>query len=141
MWGSVEDQLIELRVEPVLSSDGGFRVAGLPASAQRATADRVRAALLNSGLAREAPAVVVRMDPPLRTEMTSELDLAIALAVLAWAGAISVRHRWIFARGRLRLDGTVHLPGELGRGSLSDAARYLCQTLLVGSEHMFEQEA
>ncbi len=109
MWGVVEDRLIELCVEP--ATDGrGFALEGLPVGRTRSTGDRVRAALINSGLLREVPPVALRLEPPVGGGATSSLDLAVALAVLASTGAIGAGLRWILATGRLGLDGTVHSP-------------------------------
>jgi hypothetical protein len=85
VWGVVEDRLIEVRVEPA-ESDAGLRVEGIPEDRARTTADRVRAALINSGLVREVPAAVVTLEPNLRAGRTSELDVSIALALLIPSG-------------------------------------------------------
>ena len=137
VWGVVEDRLIELRVEAA-TSGVGIRVDGLPENRKRTTADRVRAALVNSGLVREAPPVAIRLEPPVRTGTTSGLDLAVALAVLAQAGGLGSGLGWILATGRLGLDGTVHAPGLADRPTLADVVGSLCQTPMLGFEHMFE---
>jgi predicted ATPase with chaperone activity len=74
----------------------------------RTTADRVRAALVNSGVIDEVPPSAIRLEPCVGNGITSELDLAIALAVLARLGSIGAEVRWVFAAGRLGLDGAVH---------------------------------
>ena len=68
----------------------------------------MRAALVNSGLLVREPVAVVRIDPPIRAGATSDLDLPIALAALAQLGVIR-RVGWIFAGGRLGLDGRIHI--------------------------------
>jgi predicted ATPase with chaperone activity len=136
VWGAVEDRLIELRVEPV-TQDLGIRIVGLPERRTRTTADRVRAALVNSLLVREAPPVMIRLEPAVQSGTVSELDLAIALAALASVGAIGKGLRWILATGRLGLDGAVYATG-VERLCLPDVVEALCRTPPVESERMFE---
>lgn len=140
VWGVVEDRLIELRVEPA-TSGVGIRIEGLPGDRTRTTADRVRAALVNCGLVPGAPPVAVRLEPPLRAGTTSGLDLAVALAGLAQAGVLGSGLGWILATGRLGLDGRVHAPGLADGLTLADVVGSLCQTPVLGSEHMFESES
>lgn len=74
----------------------------------RGSRDRVRAALVNSHLVDETPAVTIRLRPALRTSPRGELDAAIALAVLGHLGALDERLTWILVTARLGLDGRVH---------------------------------
>lgn len=106
VWGAVGDRLIEVRTE-LIPEGGPFRLEGLPAARLRTTADRVRAALVNTGLLRELPPAAVHLHPSVKGDGTSELDLPIALALLARTGAVA-GVRWILAGGRLGLDGRVH---------------------------------
>jgi predicted ATPase with chaperone activity len=101
--------LIEVRAEPA-PDGGGLRIEGLPQTRVRTTADRVWAALTNSGLLRELPPVAVRLHPCVMAGVTNELDLPIALAVLARAEVIP-GVPWIFATGRLGLDGRIYADG------------------------------
>jgi predicted ATPase with chaperone activity len=140
VWGVVEDRLVEVRISPA-PSDAGFAIEGLPDDRTRTTADRVRAALLSSGLVAEAPSVALRLEPAVGAGPTSDLDLALALAALAHFGLVGVGLRWIMATGRLGLDGTVFAPGIADRPGLGDVVRTLCHTPVVESEHMFEREA
>ena len=136
VWGVAQGRLIEVRVEPEMA----FRVLGLPPDRARTTADRVRAAILNCGLLREAPAVAIRLEPGVDSGATWYLDVPIALAALTWAGVIGTGLRWILATGRLGLDGAVHQPGLSERLTLAGAADRLCHTPLLGFEHMFGNE-
>jgi predicted ATPase with chaperone activity len=136
VWGTVGDRLIELVAEPA----GAFGVVGLPDDRARTTADRVRAAMVNSGLLGEAPSVSVRLDPPVRSGPTWNLDLAVALASLASTGLVGRRVRWILASGRLGLDGAVLAPGLEEQVPLAEVVHRFCHTPLLGSEHVFEQE-
>lgn len=137
VWGVVEDRLIELRVEPATSAVG-IRIEGLPEGRARTTAERVRAALVNSGLVREAPPVSIRLQPGVPAGSTTDLDLALALAVLAGPGMLGTGLRWVLATGRLGLDGTVHAAGLTDRTTLADVVGSLCHTPVIGFEHMFE---
>lgn len=107
VWGVVGDRLVEVLLEgPVPVA--GLRIEGLPELRIRTAADRVRAALVNSGLIEEVPPSAIRLEPCVKAGMTSDLDLAIALAVLARAGSIGAEVRWVFAAGRLGLGGAVY---------------------------------
>ena len=106
VWGVVEDRLIEVLFRGA-DPGVGISIEGLPEGRSRTTADRVRAALVNSGLVPEAPAVAVRLSPRVYQGQTSELDLPVALAALAFDGLVGSGLRWIFATGRLGLDGSV----------------------------------
>jgi predicted ATPase with chaperone activity len=139
LWGLVDDRLIELRVERP-AGEAGMRILGLSDRRARTTADRVRAALINSGLVQEAPPLTIRLEPPVPAGTTSELDLAIALAALARVGQLGEGLRWVLASGRLGLDGTVHSRGLSDRPSLAVVVESLCHTPVVGFEHMFETE-
>jgi len=135
VWGEVEDRLIEVRAWA--GPEGtSLRIEGLPAWRGRTAADRVRAALINSGIVAEAPAVVIRLEPEIRAGPTGDLDVAIAVAALASAGLVGAGLRWILATGRLGPDGRVRGFGE--PVSLLEVAEGLCQTPLVASEQMFE---
>jgi magnesium chelatase family protein len=140
VWGVVQDRLIEVLVEPAFGVPG-IRILGLPENRTRTTAERVRAALFNSGLVEEEPSVAIRLEPALRGRSSSELDLPIALAVLAQVGGTGAMLRWILANGRLGLDGEVLAVGLSDRLSLADVARELCRTPVVESERMFEDES
>jgi len=139
VWGLVDDRLIELRVEP-LAAEAAMRILGLSEKRARTTADRVRAALINSGLVQEAPPLTIRLEPPVPAGTTSDLDIAIALAALARVGQLGTGLRWILATGRLGLDGTLHSRGLSDRTSLAVIVESLCHTPVVGFEHMFETE-
>jgi magnesium chelatase family protein len=135
VWGVVDDRLIELRSEP---GGVGLRVAGLPGERSRTTADRVGAALVNSGLTSERPSLAIRLDPSVGGGSTSALDLAIALAALAAEGVVGIGLGWVLGVGRLGLDGTIFGPdGEVT--TLRAVAGSLCHTPVLASEHMFER--
>jgi predicted ATPase with chaperone activity len=111
VWGVAEDRLIEIRAKPPAVSGLGTRIEGLPEDRCRTTADRVRAALVNSGVVQDAPPMVIRLEPAVRSGRTDELDVALALAVLASIGEVGEGLGWILGTGRLGLDGSVWAPG------------------------------
>ena len=124
VWGAVDDRLVEVSVEP--AGDGaGLVIEGLPPERVRPTRDRIRAALVNAGVVLEAPDMTLRLDPPIEVDRTDDLDLPLALAVLARAGLIRSGLRWIYARGRLGLDGSVS--DAAARTSLPEILEELCQ--------------
>jgi magnesium chelatase family protein len=105
-----------VRVE-VHASQGlpSFTVVGMPDTTCRESRDRVRAALLSSGLTWPMCRVTVNLAPPGLRKVGAGLDLAIAAALLAAseqvpAGALAGR---AFV-GELGLDGSVRsVPGAL----------------------------
>lgn len=137
VWGVAEDRLIELRLEPAEDGGAGMRIEGLPDARAQTTADRVRAALLNSGLVGEAPTVAIRLDPVVTSGTTSDLDLPIALAALVWVSVIGTGLGWILAAGRLGLNGAVHAAGPEPPPTLAEVVASLCRTQVIGFEHMF----
>ena len=127
VWGVVGDRLIEVRVEPA-EGDAELRIEGLPADRTRTAADRVRAALLNSDLVPRVPSVLLRLRPAIPTGNTSDLDLPLALAVLAFARVITSRLRWILATGGLGLDGTLYGADLTDGVTLADVVGSLCRS-------------
>jgi predicted ATPase with chaperone activity len=136
VWSVVEDRLIEVRADRG-SDRRGMLILGLPAERAGTTADRVRAALLNSGLVQHVPDAVIRLDPPAPTGATSDLDLALALAFLVRFGLVGAGLRWLLATGRLGLDGTVYTSGHVEESTLSRVVESLSDSSAT-IEHMFE---
>lgn len=94
---------VEAHVGPGLP---GFAMVGLPDCSRREVRDRVRAALLSSGLPWPLQHVTVTITPDRGRTRTPGLDLPIALAVLAAAGELPAeRLRDFAAIGELGLDG------------------------------------
>jgi magnesium chelatase family protein len=111
-------QAIPVTVEADVS--GGlprFTIVGLPDSAVRESAERVRAAVRRSGIDWPAGRITVNLAPADLRKGGSGLDLAIAVAVLGASGAVSPR----------RLEGTA-LFGEL---SLSGEVRPVGGSLAI----------
>jgi magnesium chelatase family protein len=86
----------------------GFTIVGLPDATCRESRDRVRAALLSSGLAWPQQRVTVNLAPAGVRKEGAALDLAIAIAVLVAAGQIPPdRTDGLAFVGELGLDGSV----------------------------------
>jgi magnesium chelatase family protein len=98
----------------------GFTVVGLPDAAVREARDRVRAAVLSSGLAWPLRRVTVNLAPSGVRKGGAGLDLPIAIGLLVAAGELSPACTEGFAFcGELGLNGSLrHVPGMI---SLADA--------------------
>jgi magnesium chelatase family protein len=93
----------------------GFTVVGLPDAAVRESRDRVRAALLSSGLAWPLRRVTVNLAPSGVRKTGAGLDLPIAVGLMVASGKLSptVVERTAFV-GELGLDGTIRsVPGVI----------------------------
>ena len=109
----------------------GFNVVGLPDTACRESRDRVRAALLSSGLPWPTRRVTVNLAPSGMRKAGAGLDLPIAVALLLAAGELPVDAVAGTAFiGELGLDGSIRrVPGIL---SLVDALE--CETVVVACD-------
>lgn len=113
--------LVEVHVSTGLP---GFAVVGLPDTTCREARDRVRAALLTSGLRWPTQRVTVNLAPPATRKVGAGLDLAIAVGLLVAddqlpAGCLTDRA----FLGELGLDGTVRsVPGALSAIDALDAS-------------------
>ncbi|HKY68857.1 MAG TPA: YifB family Mg chelatase-like AAA ATPase, partial [Acidimicrobiales bacterium] len=102
----------------------GFTVVGMPDTTCREARDRVRAALLSSGLEWPLQRVTVNLAPPGLRKVGAGLDLAIAAALLVASGQVPLGA--LAGRafvGELGLDGSVRtVPGALPMiGALAEA--------------------
>lgn len=91
----------------------GLTIVGLPDASCREARDRVRAAVLASGLVWPMKRITVNLAPSLLRKAGSGLDLAIAVGVLVVGGEITPASvRDLAFLGELGLDGTVRpVPG------------------------------
>ena len=96
-----------------------FTVVGLPDRAIRESRERVRAALLNSGLEFPMKRLTVNLAPAYLRKAGASFDLAIAVALLAASGQVP-RERL----DRCAVSGELSLGGELRptRGALATAS-------------------
>ena len=90
-----------------------FQIVGLPDEACRESRDRVRAAVLSSGLAWPSCRVTVNLAPSNQRKGGSGLDVAIAIGFLAANGQVPVEQlEGLGFVGELGLDGTMRpVPG------------------------------
>ncbi len=96
---------VEVDVQRGLPS---FQIVGLPDTAVREARERVRAALVNCGFEFPLKRITANLAPADLKKVGPGLDLALAAALLAAAGEISIDRLagWAFA-GELALDGTL----------------------------------
>ena len=110
----VRAQIVE--VEADLSQGlPGLSIVGLPDTALNEARDRVRAAVVNSGLKWPNVKITVSLSPAWLPKRGSGLDLAIALAILAADAQLPVQEVGkLLSLGELGLDGRVRpAPGAL----------------------------
>jgi magnesium chelatase family protein len=106
-----------------------FKLSGLPDTAVREAKDRVRAAVMSSGLRFPNRTVTVNLAPAHLPKSGTDFDLPIAIGVLAATREIPPP-RDVVVVGELALDGTVRSgPSTLGAAVLSARTGASC---LVG---------
>jgi magnesium chelatase family protein len=110
----VEGKLVSVEVH-VSNGLPGFTIVGLPDTAVRESRDRVRAALLSSGLPWPLRRVTVNLAPSGMRKGGAGLDLPIAVGLLVAAGELAAEDVAGKAFvGELGLDGSLRgLPGAL----------------------------
>jgi magnesium chelatase family protein len=115
---------VEVHVSSGLPS---FAVVGLPDAAVREARDRVRAALLSSGLPWPARRVTVNLAPSGIRKTGAGLDLPIAIGLLVASECVPASHTdGVGFVGELGLDGSVRaVPGVASLVSAIDAARFV----------------
>ncbi len=118
---------------------GGLHLIGLPDTAAWPARDRVRAAVINSGMPWPDQPITVNVGPPDHTAACgAAADLAIAVAVLAATGHIPPnRVGSVMFLGELGLDGTIRpIRGVLPR--VGAAARAGITTVVVPATNAAE---
>jgi magnesium chelatase family protein len=108
-----------VRVEAHVAGSGKsvFTIVGLPDAAVREARERVRSAVLASGLPFPGGRVTVNLAPADLPKVGSAYDLPIAIGVLAAARTIPPEAGDVVALGELALDGSVRGPrGALAAG-------------------------
>lgn len=106
-----------------------FKLSGLPDTAVREAKDRVRAAVMSSGIRFPNRTVTVNLAPAHLPKSGTDFDLPIALGVLAASGEIPNPGPAVVV-GELALDGSVRSgPSTLGAAVLSARSGTPC---LVG---------
>ena len=128
----VDGQPVTVEVH-VSSGLPGYHVVGLPDAAVRESRERVRAALLSSGLTWPQSRITVNLAPGAVRKTGAGLELAVAVGLLLAgeelpAGALDD----VGVIGELGLDGSVrHVPGTL---ALVDAVVRACISTVVVPE-------
>ncbi len=112
----------------------GFTVVGLPDASCREACDRVRAAVLSSGLAWPLRRITVNLAPSGLRKEGAALDLAIAVGVLVADGALPASAvDGLGALGELGLDGSIRpISGAL---PLTDAVAAPRVAVPIGNAH------
>lgn len=102
-------------VEVHLGGMPGFVLVGLPDASVNEARDRVRAAVLSSGESWPQQRITANLSPASLPKHGTHFDLALALAVLAAAGAVPIDAVTdVVVMGELGLDGRVRaVPGVL----------------------------
>jgi magnesium chelatase family protein len=129
---------VEVTVEAHLSNGlPGFAIVGLPETAVKEAKERVRSAILNSGLEFPARRITLNLAPADLPKAGGTYDLAIALSVLQASGQLPET-----ALVNTELMGELALTGELRfvRGVLAAtiAAKKQDRTIFVPAENHFE---
>jgi len=103
-----------------------FKLSGLPDTAVREAKDRVRAAVMSSGIQFPNRSVTVNLAPAHLPKSGTDYDLAIALGILAASNEIPGPGRAVVV-GELALDGSVRSgPSTLGAAVLSARSGIPC---------------
>jgi magnesium chelatase family protein len=120
----IEAQPVDVQVQ-IGPGQVAFTIVGLPDKAVGESRERVRSALLASGLSLPAKRVTVNLAPADLPKEGSHFDLPIALALMAAMGAVPAAEleRYVVL-GELALDGTISavagvLPAAIGANTLS----------------------
>lgn len=110
----IEGRLIEVEVD-ISNGLPHIALVGLPDSAIRESAERVRAAVRNSGFAFPMERITVNLAPADLRKEGAAFDLAIAAGILVTSGQIPARRLdGCLLLGELSLDGAVRpVPGVL----------------------------
>ncbi|MEY2397695.1 MAG: magnesium chelatase family protein [Actinomycetota bacterium] len=136
---------LPVRVEVHVSQGlPGFTVVGLPDTACRESRDRVRAAVLSSGLKWPQRRITVNLAPSGLKKTGAGLDLPIALGVLAAAGDVPLDALdGVGLVGELGLDGRVRaVPGVLCMVPAIDAdvvvvpGASFAEATVIGNRHI-----
>jgi magnesium chelatase family protein len=103
----IEGRAVDVQVQ-ISAGNVFFAIVGLPDKAVAESRERVRSALLASGLALPAKRIIVNLAPADLPKEGSHYDLPIALGIMAAIGAIpSDALDGFTVLGELALDGTI----------------------------------
>lgn len=85
-----------------------FQIVGLPDTAIRESVQRIRAAIKNSDINFPPKRIIVNLSPANLPKDGSQMDLAIAIAILSARGIVSFEEEEYIVMGELSLDGRVN---------------------------------
>lgn len=123
---SGEGQLVDVEAT-IGSSPAGLDIRGLRVGVVRETRDRIRAAIINSGLPWPSQAMTVTLTP---AASGASLDLAIAVAILTAAGTLPDPGSQHLFLAELALDGALR-PVTQAQSALVAAAAAGCTTAVT----------
>ena len=132
----IHAEIIEVQATVAVGAPG-FAIIGVPGDGTREMRDRVRAAVLNSGLAWPSGGITVSLGSPSLFRRGCGLDLPIAVAVLAAAGTVPAGPATgrVFA-AELGLDGRLRpVRGIVPVLSRRGGARRACHRRHRPAEH------
>lgn len=129
---------VEVEVHTVNSPQPYFSIVGLPDTAVKESRERVKAALINSGVHVPCQGVIVNLAPADLRKEGPVLDLPIAMGLMGALGRVDPEAlRNVAMVGELGLDGTVRpVPGILS--TAMGAAANGVEKLLVPAENAAE---
>jgi magnesium chelatase family protein len=108
----------------ITAGPGSFRIDGVPVAGAFEARDRIRAAILNSGLPWPGRTITVSVQPAGLSWHDPGLDLAIALAVISASTGDGLLSRGCACIAELGLDGSLRpVPGVLP-AVIATAGRY-----------------
>lgn len=154
----IEAPLVTVEVH-ITNGLAGMSIVGLPEAAVRESRDRVRSAIMNSGLEFPTRRITINLAPADLPKEGSRFDLAIALGILAASAQIpEASLQTIECIGELSLSGDLHdvrgiLPAALAArdaghqllvapnngaeaGLIDDICAYAAQSLIATVAHL-----
>ena len=102
----LDGKLVEVESD-ITSGLPSFNIVGLPDSSIKEAKDRVRVALINSGYKFPAGRITINLSPADLKKEGTQLDLPIAISLLASMGVITLPYEDYIFLGELSLDGRI----------------------------------
>lgn len=102
----LDGKLVEVESD-ITSGLPTFSIVGLPDSSIKESKDRVRVALINSGYKFPAGRITINLSPADLKKEGTQLDLPIAISLLASMGVINFDYASYIFLGELSLDGRI----------------------------------
>ena len=134
----IEAYPVEVEVDVASRGLPKFSIVGLPEEAVRESKERVRTAIVNTGLNSPSRRITVNLAPANRRKVGTAFDLPIALGILAalnkWEQ--NLLNEYIFV-GELSLDGLVRpVKGTLSQAMMTREHHF--QGMVVPEQNAFE---